>query len=166
MKRCMRGGMNEGDSIIFGKYTTEGYLEYRGYVEKDHRTHLHLTHVDGVGGYDDEDFVKDADDADGGEDFWRVDNDPFEFNDQRPLHGQRVWVSIAQEGRNSRIFRGLILGSPDATASTGNEPLRIRYYDTRRNRNRTKTLIPQAHATACDDFWAVTEPAPTYCDED
>lgn len=161
--------MNEGDFVRFGKWVGDGYSQFIGFYKWPAwgAQRINLTTSDGQGGYSFERNVKHASDAVEGEDYWvETDEDPTILDDKRALQGQTVYVSIAREGGDSRIFRGFVLSAPDKDAAKGERPLRICYFDTRRNRTRVRTLIPQHQAIPCDSFWAVDLPEPTFCPED
>lgn len=156
--------MNEGDYIVFGKWLGDAYVEYVGYFRKFRwGNKIDLTASDGQGGYTNEYSVRVDQDADEGQDYYR-ELSPEELTDQKPLQAQPVWVSYAREERNSKIYRGLILSQPETFSLEGN--MRTVFYDTNRNRDRVRTLVPQAQALPCDSFWASEEPQPVYCPED
>lgn len=159
--------MNEGDYVIVGRWdsSAQAYLEYVGYIRHTHSSGLaSVAHSNGHGGYDKE-HVKPQADAVEGEDYYR----PYEgaLDEQNPLQGQPVWVSYAQwYGGNSKILRGFILSSPSKYQGGLSISLRVVFYDTSRNRDKVRTLVPQAQALLCDSFWAAEEPQPVYCADD
>lgn len=156
--------MNEGDYIVFGKWLGDAYAEYIGYFRRYRwGNKIDLTASDGNGGYVRAYAVREADNATEGQDYYR-EQAPADLTDQLPLQAQPVWVSYAREGQNSRVLRGFVLSQPEQFNLDGN--IRAVFYDTSRNRDRVRTLLPQVQALPCDSFWAAEEPQPVYCDDD
>lgn len=156
--------MNEGDYLVFGKWLGDAYAEYFGYFRRLRwGNKIDLTASDGQGGYTKEYGVRLDEDADEGQDYYRVATEA-DLTDQKPLQAQAVWVSYAREESNSRILRGFILSQNEPFNLECN--MRVVFYDTYSNRDRVRTLLPQVEALPCDSFWAAEEPSPWYCDDD
>jgi len=148
--------MNKNDIIIFGKWFGDGYGEYFAIVRRIRCNRISLRYgFNGEAKY--ERKVKHVDDVNEGDNYWR-EAVPIDFTDQSPVSGQVVWVSCARDGRNSRIYQGIVLSSPEAF-STPEKSLRTAFG------RKTRTLLPQSQATVCDSFWSVEQPDPVYCSE-
>lgn len=159
--------MNEGDYVVYGKWLGDGYAEFVGYLRSgpsgpDEK--ISLTAYDNAGGSQRASVVKSQENAANGEDYWRAYTPPA-LNGGKALAGQAVFVSVAREEDDSDIFRGLIVGAPVTYQANLEIALRVLYYDTRRNRDRTRTFIPAAHAGPCDNFWSEVQPEPTFCED-
>lgn len=153
MERCM----NQNDIVVFGKWLGDGYLESFAIVRDINPASIDLRYgVNGEALYESD--VRLDHDAIEGQDYYR-ESIPIDFTDQSPVSGQVVWVSYASEEANSRIYQGVVLSSPEAFGSM-EKSLRVAFS------HRTRTLLPQSQATACDSFWSVEQSAPVYCDDD
>lgn len=149
--------MNEDEIVIYGKWEGAGYGEHFAIVRSVNQNDIDVRYASS-GAAVTVDGVKSAAVASSGEDYWRA-AEPEDFTDQRAVSGQVVWVSHAREEENSDIYQGIVLSSTEAFGNP-NVPLRTAFG------RRTRTLLPQSQAGACDSFWAVSEPEPVYCDDD